>query len=165
MRYVDPLIHNNFIDSNILDEIADGENDAVQEIIRVSDSTDIQVLLPYSVCDEVNNPQTPAHVRRVVNYFIYSIEVNLNSYERQNYRDFVDAVSGEAQERNIAPDLFHVWEAAKNGGGYFITRDKRLLGRAPGIADFLGIEVVTPGSFLAKLDEARHKRDARKVRS
>lgn len=150
-RFIDPLYHNNFIDSNILDEVVDGHEAAVQEIVRIANAGEITVLLPYSVCNEIKQPNTPTHVRLAVNHFIFSIEVNLTANERQNYRDLVDSVRGNAEERNIAPDLFHVWEAAKNGGGYFISRDKRLLARNRAIAELLQIEVVTPTEFLNRI--------------
>jgi hypothetical protein len=50
--------------------------------------------------------------------------------------------------------LLHVAEAAKYGG-YFVTRDKRLLSRARTITSFLQVEVVTPSTFLLKVEEAR----------
>lgn len=156
-RFIDPLYHNNFIDSNILDEVVDGHEAAVQEIMRIADAGKITVLLPYSVCNEIKKPNTPAHVRLAVNRFIFSIEVNLTANQRQNYRDLVESVRGDAEERNIAPDLFHVWEAANNGGGYFISRDKRLLARSGAIAELLQIEVVTPAEFLDRIAMAhRH---------
>ena len=156
-RFIDPLYHNNFVGSNILDEVADGQDAAVQEIMRVCEAGEITVLLPYSVCNEIKRPNTPTHVQRVVRHFVYSIEVNLTANEQHSYQALVDAVRGDAQEQNIEPDLFHVWEAAKNGGGHFITRDKRLLARGVAIADRLQIEVVTPSDFLARLVEARQR--------
>lgn len=157
-RFIDPLCRNNFIDSNILDEVADGQVEAVQEIIRASDDGEITVLLPYSVCNEIKRPNTPAQVKKIVSHFVFSVEVNLTENEKSSYRDLLGAVKGDAQEKNIAPDLFHVWEAAKNGGGCFITRDKRLLARAPAIADRLQIEVMTPARFLELLAEARQRK-------
>lgn len=62
-RFIDPLYHNNFIDSNILDEVVDGHEAAVQEVVRIADAGEITVLLPYSVCNEIKQPNTPAHVR------------------------------------------------------------------------------------------------------
>ncbi|MFN3078111.1 MAG: hypothetical protein ABT940_14815, partial [Alphaproteobacteria bacterium] len=62
--------------------------------------------------------------------------------------DFIKAVKGNAEEKNIAPDLCHVFEAAKYGG-YFITRDKRLLARSGAIASVLQIDVVTPTKWVA----------------
>jgi hypothetical protein len=51
--------------------------------------------------------------------------------------------------------LGHVWEAAKYGGGYFITRDQRLLARTELIAELKRIEIVNPETFLARVAEAK----------
>ncbi len=126
-------------------------------VMSIADAGEITVLLSYSVCNEIKKPNTPAHVSLVVNRFNFSIEVNLTVNERQNYRDLVDSVRGDAEERNIAPDLFHVWEAAKNGGGYFISRNKRLLARSSAIAELLQIEVVTPAEFLDQIAMAHSR--------
>ena len=155
-RFIDPLHFNNFIDANILDNVADGEDAAVNKIVDLAQSGEITLLLPYSVQNELKNPNTPAHVRRAATLFLFSVEVGLTDGERRHYRDLVDAVKGNAEEKNIAPDLFHVCEAAKYGG-YFITRDKRLLHRSGAIASILQIDVVTPTVFLERVAEARQR--------
>ncbi|MDA1101714.1 MAG: hypothetical protein O2967_22360 [Proteobacteria bacterium] len=85
--------------------------------------------------NELNNQNTPAHVQRAATLFLFSVEVGLTDGERRRYCDLVAAVKGDAEEKNIVPDLFHVCEAAKYGG-YFITRDKRLLARKDGVRSF-----------------------------
>ena len=156
-RFIDPLHFNNFVDANILDEVADGEDAAVNEIVRLAQSDAITLLLPYSVQDELRNPNTPNHVRRAATIFQFSVEVQLTTEERRRYIDFVAVVKGNAEAKNIAPDLIHVCEAAKYGGGYFITRDKRLLARSDTIANILQIGLVTPAVFLDRVAEARER--------
>ncbi len=155
-RFIDPLLFNNFVDANILDDVADGEDAAVNEIVDLAQSGKITLLLPYSVQNELKNPTTPAHVQRAATLFPFSVEVRLTEGERRRYRDLVAAVKGDAKEKNIAPDLFHVCEAAKYGG-YFITRDKRLLARSGAISSELQIDVVTPMVFLERIAEARQR--------
>jgi len=155
-RFIDPLHFNNFVDANILDNVADGADAAVNEIVELAQSEKIRLLLPYSVQNELKNPNTPAHVQRAATLFQFSVEVELTDEEHRRYHDLVNAVKRDAEEKNIAPDLFHVWEAAKYGG-YFITRDKRLLARSGAIASILQIHVVTPTVFLERLAQARQR--------
>ena len=155
-RFIDPFCFNNLIDANILDDVADGEDAAVNEIVELGQSGEIMVLLPYSVQNELKNPRTPAHVNRAATQFMFSIEVGLTEGELRRYSDLVAAVKGDAEEKNIAPDLFHICEAAKYGG-YFITRDKRLLARSGAIASILQIDVVTPTVFLERVTQARER--------
>lgn len=156
-RFIDPFASNIFVDANILDDVADGEDVAVNEIVRLENSCEITLFLPYSVQNELKNPSTPAHVLRAAHLFPYSVEVGLTDGELRRFRDLVAAVKGNAEEKNIAPDLFHVCESEKHGGGYFITRDKRLLARTDVIASFLEIGVVTPTVFLDRVSEARQR--------
>ncbi|MDA1101715.1 MAG: hypothetical protein O2967_22365 [Proteobacteria bacterium] len=37
-RFIDPLCFNNFVDANILDDVADGEDAAVNEIVELAQS-------------------------------------------------------------------------------------------------------------------------------
>ena len=155
-RFIDPFYFNSFVDANILDEVADGEDAAVNEIVSLAETNEITLHLPYSVRNELANPNTPAHVRRAATHFLFSVEVELTDGERRRYCDLVAAVKGNAEEKNIAPDLFHVCEAAKYGG-YFITRDKGLLARSSAISSILQIDVVTPTEFLERVAEGRKR--------
>ena len=155
-RFIDPLYVNNLIDANILDNVADGQDEAVNEIVRLADESEITVLLPFSVRDEVKSEKTPEHVRCAADLFIFSEKVSLTEGEQKQYRNLLAAAKGNAEERNIAADLAHVCEAAKYGG-YFITRDKRLLARAGIVAKMLQIDLVTPTEFLDRVREAKER--------
>lgn len=156
-RFIDPLYTNNFLDANIFDQVADGQNEAVQEILRIYDEENITLILPYSVQAELDDPNTPEAVRRASQSFIYSIKVTLTKGEHELYEKLLTEATGDSESKNIARDLFHVFEARKNGGGHFITRDKRLLKRSDAIADLLNIEVMTPESFVSKFREAKER--------
>ena len=153
-RFINPFYFNNLIDGNILNEVADGQDDAVGEIVRLAEQGEISIILPYSVREEAKHLNSPEHVRRAADLFIFSEPVSLTEGEQKQYRALVDVAKGDAKEENIAPDLFHVCEAAKYGG-YFITRDKRLLARSHIVADILQIEIVTPSEFLERVAMGR----------
>jgi predicted nucleic acid-binding protein len=156
-RFIDPLYTNNFLDANIFDEIADGQEAAVHEILRIYDDEHITLLLPYSVQAELEDPKTPEAVKKASQHFVYSIEVNLTGGEKELYQKLLAEVTGDSQPKNIARDLFHVFEAQKNGGGHFVTRDKRLLKRSDAIEALLHIEVLTPEDFVNKVREAQER--------
>ena len=153
-RFIDPFYTNNFLDANIFDEIDDGR-EAIEEIVRIYDQGSITLILPYSVQAELADPSTPAAVKNASQQFIYSMQVSLTDGEKKAYEKLLSVVTGDSKPENIARDLFHVFEAHKNGGGHFITRDKRLLKRGDAIVDLLGIEVLTPEAFVAKVREAQ----------
>ena len=157
-RFIDPFYTNNFLDANILNEVANGQSEAVQEILRLLDEEPIAFLLPYSVQNELKDPSTPEPVLKASHYFGYSIEVKLTDGENKLYQRLLAEASGEAESKNIARDLFHVFEAQKYGGGHFITRDKRLLKRSDAIAQALQIEVLTPEAFLEKVRMAKERK-------
>jgi len=156
-RFIDPLYTNNFLDANIFDEIAHGQNEAVQEILRIYDEENITLILPYSVQAELEDPKMPEAVRKASQSFIYSVKVTLTTGEHKLYEKLLAEVTGDSEPKNIARDLFHVFEAQKNGAGHFITRDKRLLKRSDAIADLLHIEVMTPESFVIKVREVMER--------
>lgn len=154
VRFVNPFSVNISIDANILDEVADGEDESVSEIVCLHERGELVVMLPHSVLNELNNPHTPAHVRRAAEIFLFSERVELNGNERASLTRLLESARGAASPENIDADLLHVWEAAKYGG-YFITRDKRLLARAKKLPSDLQLEVVTPSQFVDRLNQAR----------
>jgi predicted nucleic acid-binding protein len=153
-RFIDPFRVNNLVDANILDDAADGQDAAVREIVRLAETRQITLLLPYSVRNELSDPNTPAHVRRAADQFLFSIEVELTNEERARIERVITAAKGDADEKNIRTDLFHICEAAKYGG-YFITRDKRLLKRRSIVQSMLQVDLVTPSEFLERVQLAR----------
>ena len=157
-RFINPFYFNNLIDGNILNDVADGQDDAVRDIVRLAEQGEISIILPYSVREEAKNSNSPEHVRRAADLFIFSEPVSLTEGEQKQYRMLVDVARGNAKEENIAADLFHVCEAAKYGG-YFITRDKRLLARAGVVSEMLQIEIVTPSQFLEQVSIGRKQAD------
>lgn len=155
-RFIDPFYTNNFLDANIFDEISDGK-EAVQEMLCIYEQKSISLILPYSVQAELEDPNTPTAVKKASQQFIYSIKVGLTEGEKKLYEKLLVVVTGDSKPENIACDLFHVFEAQKNGGGHFVTRDKRLLKRGDAIADLLGVDVLTPEAFVAKIREAQKR--------
>jgi predicted nucleic acid-binding protein len=154
-HFVNPLIGNHFVDANILNDIADDQNEAARQLMALSDSVEVNLLLPYSVQKEIDHPNTPDHVKRVAKLFLFSKEVTLTAPEIEHYARLVTEAKGNSEVKNVAADLFHAWEAAKYGAGYFVTRDKKFLNRADAIWRVVQVKVVTPSEFLERVQEAR----------
>jgi hypothetical protein len=124
------------------------------DIEAILEGQKVQCLLPYSVHDEASRPNCPPGVRRAVSRFLYTINTGpLTAPEQADARAFFAAQIRNAKPENILRDLFHVWEAAKYGGDFFITRDTRLLSRADAIHAHKGIWVVSKEE-AARLHEA-----------
>ena len=153
-HFINPLFVNNLIDANIVHQMAAGTWEPIKRILELYNANKIQLIIPHSVHTELLRSTTPAEVRAAAQDLIYSIPVSLTREESKKRDHFLQIAKGNANLKNIAADLFHVAEAAKYGG-YFITLDKRLLKRAATIYDVMGIEVITPESFLERLVEAQ----------
>lgn len=162
-RFVDLLVRITFIDANILNDIADGQNEAVNQIVQLNENCELSIVLPHSVGAEVQDSKTPEYVKRAADRFFFSVEVTLTQPEWQRYYSLLEKVLGNAEAKNIAADLFHVCEAAKYGG-YFITRDKRLLIRAQKILQVVSVEVVSPNEFLTQVEKAKRRTEELKKR-
>lgn len=155
-RFIDPRWTNNLLDANILDDVANGRDPDVNEIVRLVDDEGLQVVLPYSVKAELESKSTPSHVRAAASHFLFTLQTSLTSQERQRRDRLFEAAKRNADLKNIAADLGHVFEAAKYGG-YFITKDSRLLSRRDTIVEVLQINVVNPREFLAAIEQAKSR--------
>lgn len=106
-HWKNPFYCNNFVDANILNAVADGENEAVNDIIKLARNGDISFLLPYSVQDEIENPSTPPHVKKAAAEFVFSVPVTLTHEEQRRYRELVSEAKGDAKAKNRPPR--HRW--------------------------------------------------------
>jgi predicted nucleic acid-binding protein len=58
-------------------------------------------------------------------------------------------IQGNAESGRHDKDAFHLVESAKYGGRFFITKDRRLLKKAPEVWAVLRLRVVKPSEFLS----------------
>jgi len=144
-----PQLGNNFIDANVLDEGSPDQNDAVKRMLSLAERAVFTLLLPHSVKGEIDHPRTPPEVKRRAAKLIYSRPVQLTVPELETHKRIGELIRGNAKSEQHASDAFHLVEAAKYGGRHFITRDKRLLKKAPEIWRALQIWVLSPTEFIA----------------
>jgi len=55
----------------------------------------------YSFKDELNHPNTPLHIRRAANTFLFTLKVELNDNERRMYCQLVEAASQRGQSGKL----------------------------------------------------------------
>jgi hypothetical protein len=153
---LDPRICNIFADANAVDKPAGDVDRAkdVDRLLQLWDDDHIRVLLPRGVRIEIQDPKTPQAVRHATMGAIFTLSVGLTPDERRARATIRAELQGSARAGKHAADADHLAEAAKYGGGYFITHDERVLKRSGCLRDVLGptLEVVTLAEFLAVYD-------------
>jgi hypothetical protein len=149
MLRLDPRFGNNFLDCNALDRTDPIEDAAMDEILRLHEEPDsFTLLLPYSVKAEVEHPNTPPGKKRLAENFVFSMEVQLTEPELASLERVLALIQGNAKPGRHHKDAFHLVESAKYGR-HFITKDMRLLKKAPEIWQLLQLRVLRPSEFLA----------------
>ena len=146
---IDPRYFPSLIDANVLDRVEGPDDDVVDQILALAEDLTISLMLPHSVKSEIEHPNTPADVKRRALQLIYTMPVSLTPGELERHQRVRHLVRGNAKSGKHDRDAYHMVEAAKHGG-YFITRDKRLLKKRSDIAHLLGagFAIVTPAEFL-----------------
>ena len=150
---IDPRIHNNFLDANFWDANGDPSDDqAAIEILDLEHQEEINLVLPFSVKGELEHPNTPPHAKRAASGMIYTERTELTLNEQAIRAKLLALIQGSAKPGKHDRDVLHLFEAQKYGGGYFITKDKRLLKKKMEIRSLLtSLRVVSPSDFMSIL--------------
>ncbi len=152
-RRVDPRYYNNVIDTNILDRLEDGHDEAVDAMLALYRGNMVSFQLPYSVKAEIDHPHTPTEVKERAREFIFTEPVTLTANEHALHAEVRELIRGNAAPGQHDQDAFHLFEAEKYGGGYFVTRDRRLLRKRAEIERLLGLIVLAPTEFMSVYQE------------
>ena len=146
---IDPRYFPSLIDANVLDRLGGPDDADVDQILALAEDLKISLMMPHSVKAEIDHPNTPADVKQRALPFFYTMPVSLTPGEVERHQQVRDLVRGDAKPGKHDRDAYHMVEAAKYGG-YFITRDDRLLKKRSEIARLLGagFVIVTPTEFL-----------------
>jgi hypothetical protein len=124
-RPLDPRKVNVLFDANAFDRGAD-DGAEVDRLLALQASGKINLIAPGGVRHETQHPHTPASVRQAVSGQIFSLPVGINQSEKQQLNRIRSVLQGNASPGTHDADARHVFEAAKYGGGYFITHDRRI---------------------------------------
>ena len=148
-RRIDPRYCNTHIDAHVLDRKGSLEDAVVDEILSLYEESRIKLLLPYSVKNEIEHPNTPPDVKRRAARLVYTIPVQLTQNEIDLHRKVCRILQGNAKPGKHDSDAYHLVESDKYGAGYFITNDSRIHKKRPEIAKLLQVVIVTPANFLS----------------
>jgi len=124
-RPLDPRRVNVLFDANAFDPPGD-DAAGVERLLALYAAGKINLIAPGGVRAETRHPHTPAAVREIVATKIYSLPVTLTGPEQQQLACIGAILRGNAAPGKHDADAHHVFEAAKYGGGYFITHDRRI---------------------------------------
>jgi hypothetical protein len=132
----------------VLDRTGGPEDAYVDQILTLAENGQITLLLPHSVKAEIEHPSTPDDVKQRAMSLIYTVPVQLTPEELRLHDRIRGILQGNAKPGKHDCDAFHIVESDKNGGGYFITNDKRIIKKGPEIAPLLQIAIMTPTEFV-----------------
>ena len=108
-RPLDPRICPVAIDANALDRDGSERDVLVDRLLALSSTRTIRLLVPKRVRAEIQNPQTPAHVKEAALPQIFTIGVGLNSDEKRRKRIITAELQGNAKLGKHEADPFNCY--------------------------------------------------------
>lgn len=145
----DPRRSNTFLDTCAFDPKVEPEHSAAQKIRSLRKSVRISILLAHSNQKEIEHPNTPADVKAEAADMNFTIETGLTNAETERRAQVHQAMTGDGNPARYEADAHHIFGAGKYGGGYFVTTDKRILGRKSQLEAISGAVIVKPTEWLA----------------
>lgn len=145
----DPRRTNTFVDTCAFDPKVEPEHSAAQSIREIRNAGNIGILLAHSNQKEIEHPNTPADVKAEARDMNYTIASPLTPAELERRTLVRQVMTGEGNPDRYEADADHIFEAGKYGGGYFVTTDKRILGRRAELDEVSGAIIVKPTEWLA----------------
>ncbi len=154
-RPIDPRISNIGLDSNALDRDGTARDQLVERFERMCEASELIVVMAAGVRGEVQHPNTPAGVKAAVLPKIFNLRPGLNSNQQAERQRVATILQGNAQPGAHAADASHLSEAAETGCAYFITHDKRIIGKRDELVAVLPptLHIVTLDEFFDILDQ------------
>jgi len=143
---LDPRIVNTHLDSNALEH---SRPDQVSRLLALKADGRINLIVPKGVRLETAHPNTPVEISRTMAAQIFTLEVKRSSREEHELALIKAILQGNAMSGKHAADAEHLFEAAKYGGGYFITHDARMVRQKRTELE----KVLPPSLWIVTLDE------------
>jgi hypothetical protein len=159
-RPLDPRICNIALDANALD-MGGTENDKLVIRFRaLSEAAELNVVLAGGVRGEVQHPNSPEAVKAAMLPQIFNLRPGLNAGQQAERRRVAAILQGNAKPGTHAADASHLSEAAETGCGYFITHDRRILGKRDELRPVLPptVQIVSLREFFEILDDYQEGR-------
>lgn len=144
-RPLDPRLCKIGLDSNALDRDGTAKDLLVARFERWLAADKLVVVVGGGVRGEAQHPNTPVEVKAAVLPQIFNLRPGLNTSQQTARQRVVAILQGDAKAGKHAADASHLSEAAETGCSYFITHDKRILGKRDQLADVLPptLQIVT----------------------
>lgn len=143
---LDPRMVNTHLDNNALEHSAPEQ---VVRLLQLKEDGRINLIVPKGVRLEAMDPNTPEEVSRTLAAQIFTLEVERSEDEERELALLKATLQGNAKAGKHSADGEHLFEAAKYGGGYFITHDTRMLHQKR-----VALEAILPPSlWIVTLDE------------
>jgi hypothetical protein len=145
-RRLDPRIVNTHLDSNALEHSSPYQ---VARLLALKAEGKINLIVPQGVRLETAHPNTPAEISRTMSAQIFTLEVERSADEEGELALIKATLQGNAMSGKHAADAEHLFEAAKYGGGYFVTHDARMVRQKRSELE----AVLPPSLWIVTLDE------------
>jgi len=143
-----------FLDSCAIDSKDNLEKIAIDKIYLWEKVGAIVDMAP-SVQEEINHPNTPSEVKRIVNKLGYTpVKPSLNEEEKKCLDQIKKILAGNGDVRAIQKDADNVFEAYNNAANYFVTLDKRILKKRVQLQKLCSssLTIVKPSELVKKYD-------------
>jgi hypothetical protein len=152
-RPLDPRINHIALDSNALDRDGTAKDKLVARFEQLHAAKKFIIVVGGGVRREVKHPKTPPEVKAALPQ-IFNLRPGLNAKQQADRRRFRSILQGNAKQGSHAADASHLSEAAETGCAYFITHDKRIIGKRDELATALppSLQIVTLTEFLEVFD-------------
>lgn len=144
---INPWFTNSSLDTCSLNPASPVEAIAVEEILRLHTERGLSLVISHSTKREFDHPNTPQAVKEQASSKIFTVSVELNPQEMTIKQRLHDLIVGNGKASTYAADAEHIFEAQKYGS-YFLTEDRRLLGKADAVCTICGLVVLLPSDFL-----------------
>lgn len=151
-----------FLDSCAVDSKDNLEKIAIDKIYlwkKIGSNVDIGP----TVQEEINHPNTPSEVKRIVNKLGYTpVKPGLNEEEKKCLDQIKKILAGNGDIRTIQKDAENIFEAHKNAANYFVTLDKRILKKRVQLQKLCSssLTIVKPSELVKKYDWEFVNKDA-----
>ncbi len=151
---LDPRICNTILDANATDRDGGPKDPLIDRLLTLQKMGEITIVVPGSVRREIEHPRTPNSVKNQILPLLFSLPVGKTAAENETLRNVGRLLRGNASAGRHDADGFHLCEAAKYGGGYFITHDRRMLDKRDELERLLGpaLCIVTLTEFFEIYD-------------
>lgn len=151
-----------FLDSCAIDSKDNLEKIAIDKIYLWEKVGAIVDISP-SVQEEINHPNTPSEVKRIVNKLGYTlVKPGLSEEEKKCLDQIKKILAGNGDVRSIQKDAENVFEAHKNAANYFVTLDKKILKKREQLYKLClsSLTIVKPSELVEKYDLEFLNKDA-----